>query len=81
MKDVHTKSQKITLFTLAQPPLSVRKHQKISKNPIFCAKKCGRPHLTSPLVRKMSALDKPLLWINMKEKIFAALDSTFSKFS
>jgi len=31
------------------------------KSEIFCAKKCGRPHLknTLPLVRKMFALDNP----------------------
>jgi len=39
-------------------PLSVRTHHKFQKIQCFFTKKCGRPHL-EPLVRKMSALDKP----------------------
>jgi len=43
------------------PPLSVRTHYKFRKIRSFCTKKCGRPHLKNPLVRKMSALDNPHL--------------------
>jgi len=53
------------LSALAQPPspLFVRTHHKLRKIRSFFAKKCGRPHLKNlpPLVRKMSALDKPSL--------------------
>jgi len=39
-------------------PLLVHADTPFEKSDVFCTKKCGRPHLNNPLVRKMSALDK-----------------------
>jgi len=54
--------EKLTpLSVLAYPLLSVRTHHKFRKILCFRAKKCERTHLknsSSPLVRKMSELDK-----------------------
>jgi len=42
-------------------PCPCRHTINFKKSEVFCPKKCGRPHLKYPLVRKMSALDKSLL--------------------
>jgi len=64
-KDVRTKSR--TLLPLLRKmshwlnPLFMRTHHKFRKIQSFWTKKRVRSHLKNPLIRKMSALDNPLL--------------------
>jgi len=54
IKDIRTKSRQIDPSFLVRSGSTPHKFRKIRS---FCIKKCGRPQLKKPLVRKMSALD------------------------